>query len=279
MKTICYHHNDLDGICAAAVVRTKYPGAKMVSVNYGYEWEEEDVKDAIVIVVDFSFPDMKALNIAAGHLIWMDHHVTAQEQQEDMWFDKSVEGFRTIAFAGCALTWMHFYPDDDIPLIVAHIADMDMWKFELEDTKTICECANVIFTNPDHPLLQRLLEANDLVALDKIYQNGEVLLEGKERRVKSNFDNGQDAIIWGHTFRVINCNHDISETGAYVYGQDKYEAALMWFARGDEVILSFRSNTVDVGDIALSLGGGGHKAASGATITMSQMMNIWKMCI
>lgn len=58
---LIYHHGDLDGICAAAVVSKRFSSCytiKPVSVQYGDSWNLEDVEQAAkVFVVDFSFSE------------------------------------------------------------------------------------------------------------------------------------------------------------------------------------------------------------------------------
>ena len=81
---ICFHHNDADGRCSAAIVKrwhkTLVTRKRLVFVEMDYARRVplEDIKrDDIVVIVDFSFKpdDMKAA-LAATDLgaIWCDHH-------------------------------------------------------------------------------------------------------------------------------------------------------------------------------------------------------------
>jgi oligoribonuclease NrnB/cAMP/cGMP phosphodiesterase (DHH superfamily) len=274
---ICYHHDDLDGIASAAVILKKYPSAKCIAVNYGDTWDPAIINNAQVFVVDFSFPDIQLLKNACRELYWIDHHRTAMEQQKTAWNDPSIPGKRTLELAGCELTWMYLYPDIPMPEIIKLIGDMDMWEFEYGYlTRTVCEAAKYELTDPTDDLWAVLFcKGIDEAALEDLSTHGAVLLEAKEQRIKKTFKNGTDIALFGYQARIMNATTDISETGSYVYEQDNYDIAVMWQMIGKDVILSFRSNKVDVGRIAERFDGGGHKAAAGATITFTELMNIY----
>jgi len=82
---ICYHHNDLDGRCAAAIVLKKYPECKMREINYkdNPDFLEEVQENELVYIVDFSFkPDKMQELLAvtqAKRIHWGDHHNTARD--------------------------------------------------------------------------------------------------------------------------------------------------------------------------------------------------------
>jgi oligoribonuclease NrnB/cAMP/cGMP phosphodiesterase (DHH superfamily) len=272
---ICYHHNDLDGICSAAIIKFLYPYTKFIPVDYGYQYKNEDVEGKNVFVVDFSFNDMDKLAEKANHLVWIDHHKSAMERQPKAWASKRIAGIRSLEYAGCELTWK-YYSGLDAPLVVQYIGDMDMWEFELDATKTICEYMNVVFKDPEDAILQGLIRKNDMAILGEIMSKGEALLEAKQVRIEQNFKNGKNIVLWDKIFRLINTNHDISATGEYVYKMDDYDGALMWFADDGIVRCSMRSNgKVDVRLIAESFGGGGHPNAAGFELRPEQFMKLW----
>lgn len=75
MKTICIHHNDLDGRCSAAILQA--------AINTPVEMWETDYSKApppiepgdIVWILDFSYkPDvMRSIVETADTVVWIDH--------------------------------------------------------------------------------------------------------------------------------------------------------------------------------------------------------------
>jgi oligoribonuclease NrnB/cAMP/cGMP phosphodiesterase (DHH superfamily) len=83
-----FHGQDLDGWASGAIVKYKFPEAKMFPINYGdkFPWEEIN-SDDIVYMVDFSLSaeEMDRLNNhLQQNLIWIDHHIGAIREYEDM---------------------------------------------------------------------------------------------------------------------------------------------------------------------------------------------------
>jgi oligoribonuclease NrnB/cAMP/cGMP phosphodiesterase (DHH superfamily) len=269
MTVLVYHHNDLDGICAAAIIVRKYgaDNVKCISVQYNENtWNCEDVEHAeIVYVVDFTFPDMETLFVEAGNkLVWCDHHKTAMEQHKGLW-DSLVKGERSLDYAGCELTWIYCYPGYDIPMSVKLIADRDLWKFKYELTKKFCAGANALLSDPLHEDWYSLFEPVCYNVADNIFTVGSVLISSQEKRVEHLYEAGFLCEIHGHNALLVNSTSDTSELGEYIYTHG-IELAVIWSVRGDNVIVSLRSNTVDCAEIAKQYGGGGHKGAAGFSI-------------
>ena len=274
---IVFYHDDLDGITAAAIVNHFYPDTEFVSVNYGDMWKPEEIEGKEVWVVDFSFPNMRELAEACDSLDWIDHHRTAMEQQREAWEDKNIFGIRSLEKSGCELTWDYLKnPEARTPNIISLVGDMDMWQFKYKNTRAVCEAAVYELTDPKDNIWEVLFGSPIFseAAEEDLEIHGSVLLEAKRRRVEQLFNHGTDITFFGHRARIMNATTDISTLGEYVYKQDDYDMAVMWQVINNEVILSFRSDTVDVGEIAESFGGGGHKAASGATVDFRTLLNI-----
>lgn len=275
---IVYHHNDLDGIASAAIIYNIVDTGKYIPTNYGDIWNHKDVKDAVVYVVDFSFPDMYALKDACKELIWIDHHKSAMERQAQAWNDATIKGIRDLNYAGCELTWMYFNSIINMPEIIKYIGDFDMWEFTLPDTKPVTEAATYELTSHDtdmwadlfNPVLEKL-------HIKKLKDNGNILLKAKELRIDKAYKSGTDVIFHGFTARIVNASADVSEIGERIY-QNGYNIALVWRMVDDQVVLSFRSggDGPAVDTFAKIYGGGGHKHAAGAQLTFDDLMEIYK---
>ncbi len=258
-KVICYFHNDADGVMSASIVKKVYPNAKFIRVDYGHNWDVNDIIDSICIIVDFSFDDMDELKQYPDKLIWIDHHKTAMEKNQELWDSENIEGLRDLELSGCELTWTWFFPREVMPRVVELVGDRDMWKFKYGDkTRAFHEYVSIHFKEPS----DYLLAANSKM-IEEWIEIGKPLFEKKQDQIKKSFDQGIDMILNDHKTRVINSNMNVSETGEYCYLDKKYPMALIWSVRGHKIVVSLRSNTIDVGEIAKKRGGGGHKFAAG----------------
>jgi len=266
---LVYHHNDMDGICAAAIVHRHHVyNFKSVPVQYNKDtWNEEDVKEAdYVYVLDFTFPDMEKLaEIAGDKLVWCDHHKTAMEQHLELW-NSEIEGLRSLDSAGCTLTWNYCFMGVELPKAVQYIADRDMWKFEYEETKAFCMAANILINDPSDDRWNHILLIRDTEETEDMIEFGNFLLNSQEHRVKKLFENGTDITFHGHRARLCNTTSDFSELGEYIYSQPEYDIAVMWQIINGKIIFSLRSNTVDCAAIAQTYSGGGHKGAAGFSL-------------
>jgi len=74
-----YHNRDLDGFTSGAIIKLKYPDAKMIGYDYGQPFEQEIIGEPI-IMSDVSLPMKTMVKIAQlsnWQLTWIDHHISA----------------------------------------------------------------------------------------------------------------------------------------------------------------------------------------------------------
>lgn len=275
-NTICYYHDDADGWASAAIVRKVYPKCRLMKVNHGDFIDANDYLNKNLIIVDFSFPrdlmDGIKVGIECGLLksfCWIDHHKTAMETNTELWNSKKVTGLRSIEKSACELTWKWFFPNNETPLPIQYIGDYDMWKFKHKETKSFCEYLNMIVNDAESSEWKFLLSGD--YDIEKNYvsawcKHGNILLLSQINRVEKNIKEGIQRTFLRHNTIVINTNHDISMTGSYA-NKHGYYIAILWCECNGKIIVNMRSKIVDVGTIAKSFGGGGHKEAAGFTVS------------
>lgn len=265
---LVYYHGDMDGICSAAIIVKRYgQDIKAVPVQYDKDtWNQDDVTEASMVwVVDFTFNDMEALaEVAGDKLIWIDHHKTAEDNHKAIWWS-GIKGNRSLDYSGCELTWTYCFPGDCPPDSVKYIGDRDTWAFKHGAlTRSFCAGINAAVKDPFCVEWNSLLSYSYTTEMKMIYI-GQILLYFQESRIKHLFESGIDTEFHGHKARMVNTTSDISELGEYIYSHD-YEIAVMWQVKGEKVIVSLRSKTVDCAEIAQGYGGGGHKGAAGFSV-------------
>lgn len=276
MKTVVYYHNDSDGYMSALIVKQHRPDAEFIEVNYGYDPKSEDIKDAEVIIVDFSFDSvmMKVIRDNVEDMIWIDHHKTIFEKMPTLANDNTLKGKRDTTKSACMLTWEYFNSEEEVPLSVKLIDDYDMWRHEYPETRPFNEMFNLVMKN-------LLLEAPSYIVFDntvaeQYIDDGKMLVKQVMKHVRQSYNEGttnvlmvphrDNDILTGSIYenvRWINSNINISDIGNYACDEMKHNIAVIWSVRNDEIIVSLRSKIVDVSKIAMRFGGGGHSAASG----------------
>jgi len=269
MIYVLYHQYCLDGFGAAFSVWLKFGDqATYVPVNYQEPFPPSvSLQGNHIIIVDFSYPKDVIENIShdAKSLTVIDHHKTAQE---------ALAGLECAVFdmdkAGCVLAWEYFFPANAVPQLLLHVQDRDLWQFQLEGTKEVCE---VLWSRP------REFErwegyAFDIGAIDRMLYEGRLLLMAKDRAVNQLCKGAFETAVLGRP--VVACNAPLhpSEVCAELLGRyPAAECAIAFAIRDDRTYRwSFRSRAgsdVDVADIAKTFGGGGHKHAAGATTPTS----------
>lgn len=291
MKTkIIYHQVKKSVDCpdglAAAWVAHKYYGEGEI-IGCWYQCEAEDLpkleQGDRAVIVDFSFPAkiLQQWSDAGVEILLIDHHKTAMEH---LWGDVSQfsESFNghiefDMAECGATLAWKYFFPDKPTPLFLQYVKDRDLWNKALLGSDEIHEVVS---------RLGRSFELYDLLAsygFDSIApvefrvlsELGNVLLAPKRKTIAAiseratlspflNYENIPIVLLAGDGSED-RLTSDICEN---LY-TNLFPNALFVACQTSDGSWSLRSNKnnvdggFDVGDLAKTQGGGGHKNAAG----------------
>lgn len=287
---IVYHHNDLDGRCAGAIV-AKAARQKRMSLDTKIEREiyrEVNYKDTIdigeiqkdetIVIVDFSFkPElMRTVKQKTDNIIWIDHHKTAIGYVSEYGFNPAgIRNYETPGKSGCQLAWQYFFPEETEPDVVRYIGDMDAWVWKYPETSHYVEGLRL----HEHRPVEGFALWNDLL----LYAADAYQRSVETRYTKSFISNGKIAIQYrrmicedycrSHGFEMIFDGKPCFATGLYMWGSllfgeermRKYDICFSFEFSGEKWTIGLYSKKpdIDVSLIAQSLGGGGHKGAAG----------------
>ena len=271
-----YHHNDLDGRCAAAI-GLRYCRAHGHSVR-PYEMDYKDdadfsaiSEDDYALILDFSFkPDVMAdLQARADIVIWCDHHQTAKDYGYDV--TGGYRDFTDKGLAGCECTWRWAYPNDVLPEAVRLIGDYDSWRLalapkcfqfyeglKLEDS----DPAAAIWDDLVNPAVCQLNGDGPFI--------GEIIERGKTAIQYRDTYCAEMRKAFGFETRIGGCRAyalNAYRFGSLAFGplMDDYDVCAAFAYDGKRWTVSLYSTSVDVSVIAKKMGGGGHKGAAGFT--------------
>lgn len=262
---ICYHHNDLDGRCAGAIVNKKFGNIESVDfieMDYAKPIDLSQIeRNEYVIIVDFSFtPDvMDSILRRTDNVVWIDHHVTAKEYPYQSL--KGLRDFSTKGLSGCELTWNYLFPEHIIPDAVHFIGDYDAWRL---DTAPRCfqfyEGMKLEDTDPKSKIWNFLFLPST-GGVDMVVEHGKNVIKYRDNycsNIRTTF--GYEVFWEGHRAYATN----IYRFGSQGFNgkMEEYDFCIAYIHDGKKFTVSLYSEKIDVSVICKKYGGGGHQGAA-----------------
>jgi oligoribonuclease NrnB/cAMP/cGMP phosphodiesterase (DHH superfamily) len=305
MKTIIFYHNDLDGLISALgfayndyleKISKSIPDYKELrkyyyfyEVHYGMDNIFEILKKynidinkfEKVVIVDYSFSKetmTEFLSVFKENLIWIDHHKNIISEMSDL----EINGLTDINFAASVLVWKYF--DKEASLFSQYIQDMDIWTWQLPDSKDVLQYLDFLYlqiydkdTNRDFEINNEFLKLfdnnyfKDCFPIFKEY--GKLMNDYINTKVKDDVSTGRTIEFEGVKSFIVNSQFKAGYISEYIFNSELYkdiEMIIVWYryyAKGEDQKdfdkISLRSRNIDCSQIAKKYGGNGHPKASG----------------
>lgn len=266
-RPLCiYHGNCADGFGAAWVFK-RFADREHDFFAGIYQSEPPDVEGRDVYLVDFSYKRgvVEQLCERATRVVLIDHHKTAIEDLAPLIESRRIEALVNVGKSGATLAWQwfHGHNERDMPQLLRHIEDQDLWRFALAGTREIQ--ANV-FSHPyDFEVWDRLMErpVEELIAEGRAIERKHLkdireLLPVVTRRMT----------IGGHNVPIANLPYIHVSDAAHELARGEPFAGCYWDTPNGRVFgLRSSPDGLDVSDIAKQYGGGGHRNAAGFTVS------------
>ena len=275
---VIYHKDCVDGTAAAAVVLRKFPEAHLFPLRHSYTPEDFApiralvTPDTQVYTVDCIL-GVRELLMVGCPITGIDHHAHAAEEAREI---ARSHPHVTVIFdnerSGASLAWLTLFPDEELPMVVRHVEDGDLWLWRYgENTKHVGNYLSMFENNPQAMLqcidgdFAEIVEKGMLISL---YADKEIerLCALPPRTLR----------ISGHQVPAYNIGLYQSECGNALATTHDCAVAL-YVIEGPRVKISFRSlshHNPSSFDLAHSLGGGGHQNSSGATISLDTFLSL-----
>ena len=261
-----YHGNCPDGFASAWVVRKAL--GKQVTFYAGiHQQRPPDVKGRHVLLVDFSYKKdvIEEMLQTALSITILDHHISAMNELVSLLTDKTIDGIFDINKSGAMLTWDWFYPDVDAPELIKFIQDRDLWQFKLEGTRNIT--TGLSSYAYDFDIWDKFMGYN-LSELKELKKDGVAIERKLQKDITNLISTGvRRMMIAGYNVPVLNVSSTYISDVGNILAKDEPFAACYWdHADGRSFSLRSTEKGVDVSEVALQYGGGGHERAAGFTI-------------
>jgi len=301
-------HMDSDGHCSAGIVY-RYLHKKGIKdedlefhpINYGMPIPEEiDYEKDTVYMVDFSLQPLDVMVEFAeklgDRLIWIDHHQTSVDMEQENLLLCRVPGIRQVNYygddngspiSGAELTWFYLYQYHTHPPAVQLVGEWDTWRWKNkaeERQDTVQAFQYYLRSVPSNPKYTdgRAFWYNILGGPSKADMSipedglavGKVLLEYQRKQWKSAVGGrGFTADFQGHRAVMVNQQGN-SEMFKSFFDPEKHDIMVTFQeVQGRHLTISMytlKTDTIHLGHLAKKVGeagdqpsGGGHAGAAG----------------
>lgn len=295
--TVIFHSADYDGIFCREIARKFLPDAELI----GWDFSDKPIKfpdDGTVYVLDlpvdrvfgfdpFSTSKVTGSGFLLNRVIWIDHHKSSIESHPT-----DITGYRIDGVAACRLAWQWFAHNIDPnrqtkaeflerkvsePLAVTLAGEYDVWQHENSKGRDIA--------------FQFGLDSQKVISWDfllsivgdgmafRITDEGEVSMRCYAKRDADVIRSRSFMVEFdGLKFLALNtprCNSqtflakDVPATG--------HDALMAFCWNGTSYVVSLyhaaHNRTIDLSQIAVKYGGGGHRGACGFTTKKFPFIN------
>jgi len=299
MKHLIVTHRDADGITSAISYAMCFLERNnkdislssilnvfdILDINYG-----EDIFKALdkkhynldnyesFVLLDFSL-DIEIMrylrNKFKEKFIWIDHHKLACENiEKDI---KDITGVRNQDKAACLLVYDFF--EKEIPEFAKYINDMDLWNWELENSKELFSGLRNLKDFFSEDLFEYVFELlhDSIFKLKKqdLIFRGQIILDYENDFIKYNCRLGGITEWQGYSTFVINATINPGKISDYILINQNFnsiDVVFVWYKTylSNLYKISLRSRktgNVDVSLLAFKFPeGGGHKNAAGFVV-------------
>jgi hypothetical protein len=275
VRRVCYYHAGCpDGFGAAwAVWRAWGPAAQFVARGHGDDLDAFAHEGDEVVFVDIAPSVEQAVELGevSRRLVVLDHHLTARDRFSDdpqllpSLTDRGHRVHFDLTHSGAVLAWQHFHADEPVPALLAYVEDQDLWNWKLPDSNAV----NAVIGS--YPRDFASWDALSRRHWEDLAREGAPLLRTQQIEVER-------ALRFAHPVRAgdlrleaVNALHHRSHLGHELskraaFGQPAGIAYRLCGGRVDVSIYSI--GDLDVSAVAKRFGGGGHRNASGFSVSL-----------
>lgn len=279
MKKICFYHAGCpDGFAAVWSVQGVWgERGHFIARSHDDRVRMGECEDALVAFVDIApaKDELQELADVAGQVVILDHHVTARDRLEsDVSLVNELEAkghllHFDLGHSGAVLAWHHFRPHEDVPELLRYVEDQDLWNWALPDSEAV---------NAAIASYPREFEVWDGLANESIAalaEQGKPILRANRMEVERRLAHAKPVALGTRRIEAVNASTNRSQIGHQLAQRAQYGEpwGLVYRVEGTEVYGTLYSiGDLDISQVALEYGGGGHKNASGFHVTLERWL-------
>lgn len=277
MQKICYFHAGCpDGFGAAwSAWRGWGELGRYLPRGHDDEFDAAAHEGDLVVFADISPPLPAAVELGeyAAELIVLDHHITARDHFEadpGLVASLRARGHKVnfdLTRSGAVLAWQHFHPTEPVPSLLAYVEDQDLWNWELPESDAVNAAIG------SYPRDFNTWDALSRRSWEELAAEGAPILRERQVEVQASLRFAHPVKVNGVALEAVNALHHRSHIGHELAKRSAHgrPIGLVYRLTGSRVDISIYSiGDEDVSAIAASFGGGGHRNASGFSVTLDK---------
>lgn len=264
-KPLCiYHGNCADGFAAAWVFKNY--GDREYEFHAGvYQDAPPDCAGRDIYLVDFSYKlaVVEEIQRAATRVVLIDHHKTAIEDLAPLIDTGKIEALTSLEHSGAVLAYEWFMGKglENMPDLLRHIEDRDLWRFNLNGTREIQ--ANIFSYPYDFDLWGKLMAQ----PVEALVAEGRAIERKHHKDIRELVDVcRREMLVGGVVVPAASLPYTLtSDAGHLMATEHPSKIGACYWDTPQGRVFSLRSTDdgPDVSEIAKRYGGGGHAHASG----------------
>lgn len=253
-----------------------------------------DNKNIIIIDVAYKYEVLREIVNRAKSVTFIDHHITivddvAKIKEETKHNGKNINIFYNEKKSGASLTWEYFHPKKPKPLFVKFIEDNDTGSWKIPNCLEFITALQVKYPmslklNSIQMWKKLYLQSNvkKLINIGKTYMEYKNYISGEHSKrfslerfpSEKIYNNHPDLFTKPGQYKIAVYNGSPCPSSTDVFKMIikdyNIDFFLSWVLNLDrkEYVFTFRSENVDVGNIAKIFNGGGHTLASAGSMKL-----------
>lgn len=263
---VLYHGKGCpDGFAAALAAWRFYGGqAEFRGLDHGEVNTLADLVDVTgrtVYILDFSLPAelLTAIDERAERLVMLDHHQSAADKLAGFACRCGVVHF-DMGKSGARLAWEFFFPDQDVPALVAMVEDRDIWAWQIEHSAAFLSALDM--EEQDFARWAELarMQGDELAAYTA---RGQAMDEKFKRLAQDMAEDAVPVTFNGQQGLMVNAPSAFHSLVGNLLSEQSGTFAVVWAVnKKGAVKVALRSvRGYSVIPLAESMGGGGHAQA------------------
>lgn len=267
-----------DGFAAALAAWLFYQGqAEFRGLEHGELTTVADLPDVAgrsVYILDFSLPAdlLAAIDEQAERLVMLDHHQSAADKLAGFECRCGVVHF-DMGKSGARLAWEFFFPDQEVPPLVAMVEDRDIWLWQIEGSAAFLSALDM--EKQDFARWAELarLQGPELATF---MARGQAMDDKFHRLAEEIAENARPLVFNGEQGLMVNAPGAFHSLVGNILCQKSGTFALIWTI-SDKGLVKGGLRSVrgySVIPLAESLGGGGHAQAAGFRMGPDRLLEL-----
>lgn len=262
---ILYHGGCPDGFGGAYAAWKKFgDSAEYIGLSRGNTLPE-GLEGAHLYFIDFCYTKevMDHFISIASKVTVLDHHEGVADVIQSM-----PEFVYETEMSGAGIAWRYFHPDTQLPTLLAHVQDDDLFRFALPDTRAVMTYLEV------HPFEftfwdETTQTLDDPTKRESLFERTRIYAEYFELLAQDAADHAKLVSFEGYEcyFGTAHPVKSLKSMVGHLLAEKKGPFGLVVTAHPNGYGVSIRGDgSVDVSKIAQKYGGNGHPNSSGFLI-------------